>query len=123
VRSDFDLLSTAPPEETCVQGDDDPQRAVDEGRRYIRLLRRAIGREPDGSELRIHSNPHDLGTYYTVQYLFDDEREDHIAYMRRIENDGPLTWNDGEPVVKSQDIPSECHCGMISSGCPGWNEV
>jgi hypothetical protein len=95
-RSDYDLLSTAPPEEPCVQGDDSPQKAIDEGRRYIKLLRQVIGREPDGSELRVRSNPHDLGTYYTVQYLFDDERQDHIAYMRRIENDGPLTWDDTE---------------------------
>lgn len=93
-RTDYDLLSTSPPEESCVQGDDDPQKAVAEGRRYIKLLRKVLGPEPEDSELRTRSNPHDLGTYYTVAYFFDEDREDHIAYMRRIENDGPLAWED-----------------------------
>lgn len=98
-----------------MQVDDDPQKAVAEGRRYIRLLRRVIGREPDGSELRTRSNPHDLGTYYTVAYFFDEERPDHIAYMRRIENDGPLTWDEEG---KFQCLPGKCHCEMKGMGCP-----
>lgn len=89
-RTDYDLLSTAPPEEKCVE--DDPDAAKAEGRRYIELLRKVLGPEPDGSKLKVHGNPHDFGTYYTVQYLFDDEREDHIEYMHRLDNEGPLTW-------------------------------
>lgn len=91
--TDHDLLSTSPPEEECVQGDDDPERARAEGRRYIELIRRVCGPEPEGARLKVRANPHDLGTYYTVAYFFDDDRPDHVAYMRRIEGDGPLTWD------------------------------
>lgn len=92
-RTDYDLLSTSPPEEECVRGNADPRGAIAEGRRYIELLRRVLGPEPEGSKLRTRSNPHDLGTYYTVAYFLDEDRPDHVAYMQRIELDGPLKWD------------------------------
>lgn len=115
MRSDYDLLCTSPPDEPCVQGDADPRRAREEGRRYIELLRRVIGREPDGSELKVRSNPHDFGAYHTVVYFFEEGCQDHIAYMRRIENDGPLTWDEEG---KFQCLPGECRCEMKGMGCP-----
>jgi hypothetical protein len=89
MRTDFDLLSTAPPDCTPAE---DHMEARAEGRRYIELLRRFCGPEPEGSTLRVRSNPHDLGDYVTVVYFFDDERKDHIEYMQKLESDGPLNW-------------------------------
>jgi hypothetical protein len=97
-RTDYDLLSTSPPDEPCVQGDDSPDRAQAEGKRYIELIRKVCGPEPEGAQLKVRSNPHDLGTYYTVALFFDDDRDDHIKYMQRIELDGPLEWDEEPPV-------------------------
>ena len=90
-KTDYDLLSTAPPEESCVDGTQ-PDEARAEGRRYIELLRKVLGPEPKGSQLKVRSNPHDLGTYYTVAYFFDDLEDEHLSYMRRIDDEGPLNW-------------------------------
>lgn len=93
MKTDFDLLSTAPPEESCVEvgSNGDP---VAEGNRYIKLLIAMLGNPPKDSYFKVKANSHDFGTYYTVAYYFDDENQFHINYMKRIENDGPLTWND-----------------------------
>lgn len=93
-RTDYDLLSTSPPEEPCVQGDDDPILAQEEGMRYIDLIRRTCGPEPEGACLKVRGNPHDLGTYYTVVLFLDDAVEEHVAYMQGIELDGPLEWDE-----------------------------
>ena len=95
-RTDFDLLSTVPPEEECSQvgGHTYSDDARVEGKRYIELLRKFLGTEPAGSQFKFAMNPHDLGTYYTVRYVFDDEDETHVTYMRRIEDEGPASWDD-----------------------------
>ncbi len=97
MRTDYDLLSTAPPEEPCVQGSDDPQKAREEGRRYIDLIRRVCGGEPEGATLRVRANPHDLGTYYSVALFFDESDPVHVEYMRKVDSEGPIDWNDVEP--------------------------
>lgn len=93
-RTDYDLLSTSPPEESCVQSDDDPILAHAEGKRYIELIRKVCGPEPKDAQLKVRGNPHDLGTYYTVVLFLDDDVPEHIKYMQKIELDGPLTWDD-----------------------------
>lgn len=93
-KTDYDLLSTSPPEEECVQvGELDDGR--EEGKRYVALLRKVLGPEPAGSQFKVRANPHDLGTYYSVVYFFDDEDDEHVKYMHRIDNEGPLSWDDG----------------------------
>jgi len=91
MKTDFDMLSTCPPDESPAE---DRNEARAEGRRYIELLRKHCGAEPEGSVLKVRSNPHDLGDYQSVAYFFDDEREDHVAYMLKIESEGPLTWEE-----------------------------
>ncbi len=89
-RTDFDLLTTAPAEETPVEGD--IGAAKTEGRRYINLLVKVLGPPPTDSQLKVRTNLHDLGSYVSVVYFFDDEDESHIEYMRRLDGEGPLNW-------------------------------
>ena len=49
MKTDFDMLSTCPPDETPAE---DRAEARAEGRRYIELLRKHCGPEPEGSVLR-----------------------------------------------------------------------
>ena len=38
--------------------------------RFIAQIRRHYGAEPEGGVLTIQSNPHDFGTYYSVEYVW-----------------------------------------------------
>ena len=49
-------------------------------------LIRQWGMPPAGSFFRTHPNPHDAGTFYTLNYIFDDENESHVAYAYLMEN-------------------------------------
>ena len=106
--TNYDLLSTSPPDEQCVQTDGtDVNRmlAYEEGKRYIELIRKVCGKEPDGVRLKVRSNPHDLGTYYTVALFFDDEIPEHVDYMEKVDGDGPLNWDDAtEFTIEKRDV-------------------
>lgn len=93
-RTDFDLLSTTPPDEPCAQTDDANYHATAtaEGIRYMKLLRESLGAEPVGSKMSLRRNPHDYGSYITVVYFFDDDNEEHWKYMHRLEEEGPQHW-------------------------------
>lgn len=63
-------IGEGPADEACPQvGDED---YTTEGRRYasryIMQIRRAYGKEPANGRLWVKSNPHDFGSYYTVEY-------------------------------------------------------
>ncbi len=65
---DFLSLGSSPINETCVQvGEQDyASLAKQECARFIGLVRRTFGPEPEGAALQTKAFPHDLGTYYEV---------------------------------------------------------
>lgn len=87
-------LGSSPPEEPCAQlGEPDYEtKARAECQRYIDLIRRAIGPEPEGARLRIKVNHHDLGSYLEVVCRFDAENEEALDYALSVESSGPLNW-------------------------------
>ncbi len=90
-------IGSSPCDEACVQvnpqGDyHDAMKA--ECRRFLELIRKKLGPEPEGTRLSIKSNPHDFGTYYEVVCYFDDVYPEAQAYAFRCESDAPRTWND-----------------------------
>ena len=94
-RRDHIELGTVPWGESCVQ----VQSGVDylpamraECRRFIELLRRVHGPEPEGARLRIQSNPHDFGTYLDVVCDFDDDFPESVEYALKLEGNVPETW-------------------------------
>ena len=89
-------LGSAPGDEPCAQlgGDDYYPRARQECRAYIGLLRRTIGPEPEGAELRIRSNPHDFGTYLSVVCAYDANDEMAVTYAFRSEAEAPSEWDE-----------------------------
>ena len=93
-----DLGGTTPPEESCAQvGSRDYDyydRARNEARTYIGLLRRLFGNEPDGARLGIKSHPHDFGSYLTVVCFFDPENAKAADYASQCEADGPREWDE-----------------------------
>jgi hypothetical protein len=93
-------LGPTPPEEDCVQvGEENYRRkAIEECRRYIDLIRKKMGSEPEGARLKITSNPHDFGTYHEVACEFDEQFPKSVDYAFACESSGPQTWDDITPV-------------------------
>jgi hypothetical protein len=105
---DYVSIGSAPCEENCVQVDPEvdyhePMRA--ECRRFMELIRKKLGPEPEGAHLAIKSNPHDFGTYYDVVCYFDDTNEEARRYALRCEANAPTTWADDKP-VPAEPVPA-----------------
>ncbi len=77
-------IGEAPWDESCAQVGTDmyPVNARKECQRFIDQIRRHYGPEPEGACLYIKSNPHDFGSYLSVECTFtwdpslDEEPED-----------------------------------------------
>jgi len=87
-------LGPTPPEEDCAQvGQPDyREKAIPECRRYIDVIRKKLGPEPPGAQLKIKSNPHDFGTYYDVGCYYDEDNKEAMEYAFKCESEGPMTW-------------------------------
>ena len=89
-------IGSAPAGEQCAQLGTDgyAERAWRECRALIGQLRRVFGPEPPGVRLYVRHNPHDFGTYLSVNAEFDPEDEVGIAYAFRLERELPESWDD-----------------------------
>jgi hypothetical protein len=88
-------IGSSPCNEECAQVGSDGyyERAQDECKRFIALIREKIGKEPEGARLFIKSNAHDFGTYYEVAVKFDPEDQAATEYAYRCESDAPRFWD------------------------------
>ena len=89
-------IGESPWEETCAQVGSDmyPANAQKECRRFINQIRNHYGSEPQGARLYIKSNPHDFGSYLSVECEFiwdpsemDEEWTPSQEYAFAIEGD------------------------------------
>ena len=94
---DFLDLSPVPIDEPCAQvgpGDYMPRMRA-ECKAFVSQLERAF---PDalaaGVYFRIRSNPHDFGSYLSVEACFNDEDEAQTEWAYTIENEIPEAWDD-----------------------------
>ena len=73
-------IGESPWDETCAQVGTDMYRvnAGKECRRFIEQIRNHYGSEPQGARLYIKSNPHDFGSYLSVEceFIWDPSKED-----------------------------------------------
>lgn len=93
---DYIEIGAVPAEEQCQQAGTphyDPLKARAECRQFIVAIRREIGPEPHGAELRIRSNSHDFGTYYEVACYYDTTFPEAVDYALRCESESPVNWN------------------------------
>lgn len=88
------LSSTAPPEETCIQVgvDNYNQLARAEAKKYINLIVAKMGQPPEGCHLKIVCNPHDYGTYLTVDIAYNST--EGMEYALKVEAEGPSQWEE-----------------------------
>ena len=71
----------------------DHAMARKECQQFIVAIRRTLGTEPEGAQLRIKSNPHDFGTYLEVVCYFDDDMPDAVDYAFKAESESPAEWS------------------------------
>ena len=101
---DFMNIGSSPCDESCASvGEPDYyERARDECARFIELIRKKLGEEPEGAHLATKSFPHDFGTYHEVVCYFDNTDENASNYAYRCESLTPRTWQDDQPLPKKQ---------------------
>ena len=89
-------IGSAPAGEDCAQlgREGYTERAWRECRALIGQLRRTFGPEPPGVRLYVRHNPHDFGTYLSVNAEFDPEDELGVTYAFRLESELPESWDD-----------------------------
>ena len=78
----------------CVGEEDYEPRAKKECRRFIELLRKKFGPEPEGAHFAVKGFLHDFGTYYEVVISFDEDMPESVEYALRCEDNLPATWED-----------------------------
>jgi len=83
------IADTSPYGEDCVCiGEDDYiRRAKEEGNRFIAQIRKHYGKEPGNSYLDLKKNPHDFGTYISIEFYFDTENSEEVDYSLNVEGD------------------------------------
>ena len=93
---DYVSIASAPTNEDCTQvgSADYYTTAKEECKRFIELIRKVCGEEPETAKLAIRSNPHDFGTYFDVVCYFDNEDEVGEDYAYFVESNSPEFWNE-----------------------------
>ena len=91
---DYINIGPCPPDEDCAQINtpDYYKVARAECQRYIELLRKHLGYEPEGARLSIKRFTHDFGDYYEV-VCYHSDSEEAIDYAYKCESDGPMKWD------------------------------
>lgn len=74
--------------------------AVLQGRRYIALLRLAIGLEPEGARFRVRRSDIEFDPYIDVVIEYDDQNAAAAAYALRCERDAPARWRETSGTVR-----------------------
>ena len=92
-------LRPGPAAESCARVGDSgyAEIAFSECERYIALLRRSIGLEPDGARLRIRRTDSELDPSIDVVVEYDDRNAAASHYAIRCERDAPTRWREGSP--------------------------
>jgi hypothetical protein len=87
MKNEFDLVTTTPREEQCVNVGDTNyySNAQIEAKAYINQLKRNYGNPPPGTRFKIIDCPHDAGVYVDIRFFYDDECCEHNGYFDYIE--------------------------------------
>jgi hypothetical protein len=99
---DYIEIGSTPCEESCQQvgtASYNATMARKECHAFRDQIRRTLGFEPDGAELRIKGFAHDFGTYHEVVCYYDDEKPESVEYAFRCESDAPINWDEQAKIV------------------------
>jgi hypothetical protein len=92
---DFLYIAGNPADEPCVSVTPDAlygDAMKMECKLFMEAIRRKLGPEPAGCQLRMKRESHDFGDYYEVICRYDDQNDEAIAYAYKAESESPATW-------------------------------
>jgi hypothetical protein len=97
---DIITLGACPANENAVQvGVNDYKcRADNQSGKFLNLIRRVVGKEPPGAQLKIKWFTHELGEYCEVVCEYDCSNEEAINYAYKCELCAPMNWEDSIPI-------------------------
>lgn len=101
-------IGSTPCDEPCQQvgmPSYDAKLARKECYAFIGQLRRLLGKEPDGAELRIKTESHDFGSYPEVVCYYDNDKPASVEYAFAAESNSPLNW-DLQAIIELQPAAS-----------------
>ena len=121
---DYIDIGPTPAEEDCAQvgSPDYHTKARPECIRFIDLIRKVLGPEPEGATLQVKSNPHDFGSYLSVVCYFDDANEAASEYAYRCEEAAPTRWDTPVPdggqlvTVRASQVCGSCRAAAEAEG-------
>lgn len=92
---DYLNIGSSPCDESCQQVPyTNPELARRELLAYIEAIRKKLGKEPEGAQLKIKGFPHDFGMYHEVVCYFDTEIPESEEYAFKCEGEAPSTWGE-----------------------------
>jgi hypothetical protein len=92
---DYISIGSSPYDEPCAQvGQPDyTRKARAECIRFIQLLRKTFGPEPEGAWLSVKWFEHDFGSYCEVICYYNTDIPASVDYALRCEAETPATWD------------------------------
>lgn len=118
---DYLDLGAAPGMESPVQVGTDNYESLarPECIRFIELIRKTLGPEPQYASLQVTSNPHDFGAYLSVVVRYDDQDEEARNYAFRCEEEAPAEWGGGVIDARSSELITSARASQVCGSCLG----
>jgi hypothetical protein len=91
---DYLTIGSAPCDEDCAQvgHPNYTWQARQECQRFLQLIRKTLGPEPEGARLAVTSFPHEFGDDLEVVCHVDTDVPAAVDYAFRCEAETPATW-------------------------------
>jgi len=89
-------IDTVPLDEECAQvgSTDYSERSKIECRVFADQIIREHGKPPGSARIAIKRNPHDFGTYLSIELVFNDDNEDESEWAYNVEGNLPMEWDE-----------------------------
>ena len=105
MKQTYGFGTTTPYEEECAQlgSPHYMTRAHHEAQAFAGQLIRLHGNPPDGARLKTIYCEHDFGTYLDLALVYDEDNEEHVEWMLKIESGIPDKW-DQAAITELQEV-------------------
>jgi len=91
----LELGTTTPYDEPCAQLGSEGYytKAQQEIRAFVGQLIRLTGRPPANANFKMIQCPHDFGTYLDLALVYNEDDEEHVEWMLKVESNIPDKWD------------------------------
>lgn len=96
MRDQFELATTVPHNEPCVQlgAENYPEWSRLEAKALRDQIYRQLGQPPAGTGIKIISCSHDFGSYLDLAVVYNTDSEESEEWMLKVESELPEEWDE-----------------------------